>query len=674
MTELPGQDSPVMQAGAEQAGSAEPESGNTFSDGVPRTTAQPISILLVDDDQPKRYTIAHVLRREGYHVVEGGTGSDALRLAAQRPDLIVLDVHLPDVDGFQVCRQLKADPATASIPVLHLSSVFVGSEFRTQGLDSGADGYLSQMIEPPELVATVRALLRTRRAEEAARRAARQWQATFDAIRDGIALLDRNGVLLRCNAALAGVLGRPGASLEGESLEQLLPLGDPDASPLSRLEWSCQRESIDLELPAANRRAEQTRWLQMTADPLCDEQGQREGHVCVISDITDRKRMEAELRLRAEELATAARRKDEFLAMLAHELRNPLAAISYAVRLMRPEAPEEPEGGPHDVAERQLAHLSRLVDDLLDVARITRGKIELHKRPVDAAAALARVAQSVKENVAAAGHTLQVSLSPEPLWVDADLTRLEQIFTNLLGNAIKYTPDGGEIELSATATQGRIVVRVRDNGIGISNELRPHVFDLFTQADHSLDRAKGGLGIGLALVQTLVTRHGGEIALAPAGDYSGSEFVVTLPALAADRIPNEAAAPAAADVSRPYRVLLVEDQVPLATMLTGLLVRRGHHVHTVHDGPAALAAATAFEPEVILLDIGLPGMSGYEVARRLRSGFGSDPPLLVALTGYGQEADRRRSHDAGFDQHLVKPVSMTALDTLFAQAARAVVH
>jgi CheY-like chemotaxis protein/two-component sensor histidine kinase len=367
----------------------------------------------------------------------------------------------------------------------------------------------------------------------------------------------------------------------------------------------------------------------------------------------------------------ADRRKDEFLAMLAHELRNPIAPILNALHLLR-----EEDGGPaaeqaHEVAERQVRHLARLVDDLLDVSRINSGKIHLRKVRVELGEAVARAVETARPLIAARRHELSVSLPDEPIPLEADAARLEQVLANLLNNAAKYTETGGRIAIEAHREGEAAVVRVRDNGIGIAPELLPRIFDLFTQADRSLDRSQGGLGIGLTLVRSLVEMHGGRITAASAGVGKGSEFVVRLPlgspeALDETEGTGHPGPPLESVEARPKRVLVVEDNIDGARLMVRLLQSRGHQIRVAHDGPSALEAAREQRPDVVLLDIGLPGMDGYQVAEQLREMEGMERALLVALTGYGQDEDRQRSHEAGIDLHMIKPVDPEALIKLVA--------
>jgi signal transduction histidine kinase/CheY-like chemotaxis protein len=388
-------------------------------------------------------------------------------------------------------------------------------------------------------------------------------------------------------------------------------------------------------------------------------------------EVAQRKRLEQELYRRARELAEADRRKDEFLALLGHELRNPLAPIRQAVQVLRLLGLADPQlQWARDVIDRQVGQLARLLEDLLDVGRISKGKITLRKEPVDLAAILARAVETSRPLIEANRHQLTVSLFAEPVQVLADPARLEQVFANLLNNAAKYTERGGTIWLSGERQGGEVLVRVRDTGFGISAELLPRIFDLFTQAERTLDRSQGGLGLGLTLVKNLVAMHGGVVEAHSEGPGKGSEFVVRLPVSHQPEGSGEGkrgrVSPLPVCKGPPHlRVVVVEDNRDAAESLAMLLRLWGHEVRTCHDGLSGLKAARSYRPQVVLLDIGLPGLDGFEVARRLRAELGKGV-WLVALTGYGQEEDRCQAEAAGFDAHLVKPADPAALHAALA--------
>jgi PAS domain S-box-containing protein len=400
---------------------------------------------------------------------------------------------------------------------------------------------------------------------------------------------------------------------------------------------------------------------------LRDAKGALHGFVKVMRDRTDRKRVDEELRNRAEALARADREKDEFLAVLAHELRNPLAPVFYALRLLDEKPLDDPQRWYlRRIVDRQMRRLARLIDDLLDISRIRTGKVELRKARVELSAAVHHVIDLVRPLCEDRGIALSVALPAEPVWLQADVTRLEQILSNLLSNAVKFTEDRGSIALAAERHPHEIVVRVKDTGVGIAADLLPRIFDLFTQGDSSLDRARDGLGIGLTLSRRLAELHGGTIEAHSEGVGRGSEFVVKLPTLLETAPPAGEPARAGGSAGRSLRILVVDDSEDTAETMGTLLEMAGHSIQVAHSGPAALEMAASFRPEAILLDIGLPGLDGYQVAQRLRE----DPALkgvaLIAASGYGQEEDLRRSREAGIDHHLVKPIDLRELQDLLA--------
>jgi PAS domain S-box-containing protein len=368
-------------------------------------------------------------------------------------------------------------------------------------------------------------------------------------------------------------------------------------------------------------------------------------------------------------LKEADRRKDEFLAVLAHELRNPLAPVRNAIEILRATPARSPQlQWTQDVIDRQVRQLSRLVDDLLDVSRIASGKIELRRERIELATAVHIALESSRPLIERAAHSLSVDLPPEPIWVDGDRARIAQVLSNLLNNAARYTRSGGHIWLSAERAGESAVIRVRDNGIGIRPAMLSQIFDMFTQGGSAGPHSQGGLGIGLTLVRRLVELHGGHVEAHSEGIGCGSEFVVTLPLARVDAPAQRPAAESAATRDRePRRILVVDDNGDAADSLCMLLKSRGHDVRVAYDGLEAVGAALTFDPEVVLLDIGLPKLSGYEAARRIRESRGEDV-LLIAVTGWGQEEDRRRSRDAGFDHHLTKPVDPAAISGLIESA------
>lgn len=397
--------------------------------------------------------------------------------------------------------------------------------------------------------------------------------------------------------------------------------------------------------------------------PVRDERGCVIAAVLVFFDISERKQLQANLQVQAEHLAADARLKDEFLAALGHELRNPLSALSNVIEVLRlggHVAPPLPVAT--DRMRRQLDHLGRLVDDLTEASRVSQGKIRLQREHVDLADVVMAAVEMVRPTIDARRQELTVSLPQESVLLDADRVRLTQVVSNVLHNAAKYTPDGGRIFLRAARDGAEVDLRVQDTGKGIPAELLPRIFDLFVQGEQSLGRPEGGLGIGLTLVKRLVELHGGRVSAASEGPGCGSLFVIRLPVGISFPVPRLPCAPS----ENRRRVLLVEDDPDAADDLAGLLKHLGHIVRTAHDGEEALAAALAFRPDVVLTDIGLPGMNGWELARRLRELPGMEVLLLAAVTGYTGDADGRESHEMAMD-HLVKPVHLQELRDWFSR-------
>ncbi|NQV26682.1 MAG: PAS domain S-box protein [Rhodopirellula sp.] len=875
----------------------------------------PLAALIVIADEERRHALDQPLRKAGFKIRDASNGAEGLRLATEIPDIIILDLHLPDISGFEVCCRLKAHAATAVIPVLHLSDVPVESSEFDVHMENGDEVYLMHPVDAVELLSSVKSLLRGRQAQ-------RLFSSFLEAAPDAVVIVDHEGKIVRVNEQTEKMFGRNREELIEQEVEILMPerfrdkhreqragfVAHPNTRPMGRSAelWGLRKDGTEFpveislspipdhgciliasiirdvtERKLADERLRQTeqlqrfildsipqklvttmpdgsvdylnpQWMEYTgltfeqlkdwgwkqfihpddvdehvrewmhatqtgkvyehesrfrrADgeyrwhvsrgvPMCNEAGkivmwvgantdihdiklielalvdseiryrrlfetakdgilildtesgritdanpfmsellgyshehfldkelweiglfsdktaneaavrtlQDKGYIryehlpletsrrervevevvanayledhhkviqCNIRDITERSLLEKQMQEQAEALADLDRRKDEFLAMLSHELRNPLAPISNAVHLLRMRKNEEPlQQKARVIIERQLTQLTHLVDDLMEVSRITTGSVQLRLDRVIVSGIVERAVETARPLIDQRRHQLTVSLPPQPIWLKADASRLEQVVVNLLTNAAKYTDEGGHIWLSVQEDGTDCVLRVRDTGVGIAPDLLPRVFDLFTQAERSLDRSQGGLGIGLALVQRLVEMHHGKVEV-HSSLGQGSEFVVCLPmVLTAEpqspSSPTEKARPTVPSL----RVLVVDDNVDTAGSLAMLLEASGHEVRIAHDGPTALQAAIDNKPDVVLLDIGLPGMDGNEVAKRIRQQPELENVVLVAMTGYGQDSDRKRSHEAGFDHHLVKPVELSALEKLLAAPA-----
>jgi PAS domain S-box-containing protein len=481
----------------------------------------------------------------------------------------------------------------------------------------------------------------------------------------GFGFFDHELRYLRLNPAMAEMNGVPIDAHLGRSLVEVLPNLSPEVAESFRQVLHSGQSIVNKEVigEGPGGLGEQRYWL-CNFYPVKLPDGTMLGAGVVVADIDDRKRME-------EALKDADQRKDQFLAMLAHELRNPLAPISNAVQIMQLEGP----GGRNfrwstEVIEDQIKHMTRMVDDLLDVSRITRGKVDLQKETIALAEVFELAIEASRPLIDDYHHQLTIAVPPEPVLVEVDPARLAQVLSNLLNNAAKYTDEGGQISLTAEQLGNDVIIRVCDTGIGIAPDLLPKIFDLFTQADRTLSRSRGGLGIGLTLVRSLIELHDGRVTAHSNGHGQGSEFVVRLPVAGGDlaglQQANEADHPPNVQLPR-RRILVVDDKRSNAQSLEVLLQALGQEVYTTYDGLAALELARRHRPDIVLLDIGLPLMDGYEVARRCREEAGLHGMTLVAMTGYGQDSDKQRSQEAGFDAHLVKPVNLQDLVLLLSQ-------
>jgi signal transduction histidine kinase len=661
------------------------------------------NILVVDDLQEKLLVFQTILEELGQNLVMVRSGSEALREVLTREfAVILLDVNMPDIDGLETARLIREYKKSAHTPIIFVTAY--ADEMQTaQGYSLGAVDYILSPVVPEVLRSKVRVFVELYQMQQRTRAMAGEQVARATAEAARLAAEEttrRSNFLARASHEL-------GASLDLEQgMRRLLDLVVPQMADTAALVVGAEaetplifskKERIECvpaygELPQELREALQRvvrEGLPLEGETVCyplriGERtlgalalgGSRKleaRDLVTLQELVNRaaialdnarlysslQREIVRSRQAEESLQDANRRKDEFLAMLSHELRNPLAPIRNAVEVIRRLAPPDPKlSMARDVVDRQVSLLARLVEELLDVSRISQGKIQLKKEPVDLARVIAHSLETAHPLVDARGQTLSLSVPAAPVWLSADFARLSQVVSNLLNNASKYTPEGGRIELSASAAEGEASISVRDNGAGIERELLDKVFELFVQGERALDRGQGGLGIGLTLVKRLVELHQGRVQVLSDGLGKGATFTVTLPCISAvDAQPRvRQSAPAAAD-SRVYgrRVLVVDDNVDSAESIAAFLRLEGHEVKAVHDGLQALASLKVFDPHVVVLDIGLPGLDGYAVARQLRSRGDSSHMLLIAVTGYGQKEDRQRAAEAGFDYHFVKP-------------------
>jgi signal transduction histidine kinase len=684
-----------------------------------------VNILVVDDLPDKRLAFQVVLDELGQNLVMASSGADALReLLAREFAVILLDVNMPDIDGIETAELIRQHGKTKHTPIIFVTAY--ADEMQTaRGYQLGAVDYILSPIVPEILRSKVKVFVELYRAQRRAQALARveaERAAAEEATRrsEFLAFASRElGASLNLDEGMERFLRMlvPGLapfavltvhvdgedlvmSYDGDSLRVRDGMGDFPDSLAAAVKDAAIHGARRPVFPAANGawpaglRYGEVIPLKAGARTVAvltlGQRGAGESPLAAdratIEELVSRaaialenarlfwnlKREMARTKEAEEKLQEAAKRKDEFLAMLSHELRNPLAPIRNAAEVMRRIAPADPNiTWARDVVERQVTHLAQLVDDLLDVSRITQGKITLKKEPVELARVIQHSVETARSLLDAKRHHLSLNLPAAPIWVHGDFARLAQVVGNLLNNSAKYTAEGGRIELAASADRGEAIVTVRDNGIGIDGALLPHVFELFTQGERSLDRSQGGLGVGLTVVQRLVELHQGRVEVHSDGLGKGAAFRVSLPCIS-EVSPAETEQESFRGARLPSlgkRVLVVDDNIDAAESIAVYLRLEGHEVRTVSDAPQAIAIAQVFAPHIAVLDIGLPGMNGYELAMRLRQKGAAAPQLLIALTGYGQREDHARSEEAGFHYHFVKPADPRSIQAAIAEGA-----
>jgi signal transduction histidine kinase/DNA-binding response OmpR family regulator len=623
-------------------------------------------VLLADDNRDMRDYLARLLR-EQWLVDVVADGNAALEAAlASPPDVVLTDVMMPKLDGFELLNALRADRRTRDVPVILLSAR-ADAGARIEGLEAGAADYIVKPFGARELIARVHLQItnkQMRAALEAQR--AELYSAFMQAPVPICVLRGPDLVFEMANALYCKFVGREASALLGGPLLDAIPEARGKGFDVLLLEVMStgvtkviDETLISLDLKGDGALAD-TYWS-FSYSPLRESDDHIERVLCVLNHTTDQVRVRKDLELQRERANSAARAKDEFLAMLGHELRNPLAPILTALQLMHLRGETTKESS---IIERQVNHLVRLVDDLFDVARIARGQVILKRELLDLGDVVAAAIEIASPLVEQRRHTLTVDVPHHSLSVHGDRIRLAQVVANLLTNAAKYTESGGTLAIAARRREDWVELRVRDSGIGIAPSMVPRVFDLFSQEPQGIDRALGGLGLGLAIVRNIVQLHGGDVTVHSEGLGKGSEFVVRLPVATAEAVvvsPAPTAEPVTAK-KQSLRVMLVDDNEDAAEMLVTALELFGYTVRSAHDGPSALKLASEVALDVAVLDIGLPGMDGYDLARRLRADPQHADLRLVALTGYGQPADLKKAREAGFDEHVVKPVDLARIN------------
>jgi signal transduction histidine kinase len=686
-----------------------------------------INILAVDDLAEKLLVYESVLADLGENVVTARSGEEALEKVLQHDfAVILLDVNMPGMDGLEVATLIRKRKKSSHIPIIFVTA-YADELHTAQGYSIGAVDYILSPVVPEILRTKVKVFVDLYRMTQQVKRQAEERiallkeqaaRAAAEEANRRLAFLVRAGTTLGRSLDYAAtardlaqlvvptvadlsvvtflqpnegdwesVLARVAAggevSLEEihgwESLpnyltrmiNRVLASGakevlSPDSAGWADINWS----AIVLPLQARGRMiGTLTLALEAASDRFFSPE-----ELTMIDALAGHAAGALDNALLYSDIQRADRQKNQFLSMLAHELRNPLAPIRNAVHILNRKSPPDPDlQWARDVIDRQALQMTRLVDDLLDVSRITLGKIRLKMEPVEVSRIIHQAVETSRPLIDAREHQLSISLPTQPLWVEGDHIRLSQILTNLLNNAAKYTDTGGQIWVTAELDQDQVALRVKDTGIGIPKSMEASIFEIFTQVDCSLDRSQGGLGIGLTLARHLTQMHGGTIEVASPGLNQGSEFIIRLPPISSIKQaqPTDQAVSQPDPARKHFRVLVVDDNRDAAKMVALTLQLEGFDVRTAHDGPTALSIIPHFDPQLVLMDLGLPGMNGYEIARHLRKQPMLEDLVLVALTGYSQEEDRRKAKEAGFNHFVVKPIDTQTLHSLLPSLPRA---
>ncbi|MDP9090386.1 MAG: response regulator [Pseudomonadota bacterium] len=633
---------------------------------------RPIRILAVDDNPAALYATSRVLKSAGYEVIQGTTGAEALA-KAKLADLIVLDVNLPDLDGFEVCRRLRANPATAQLPVLHLSATFTQVADLAMGIEAGADSYLTRPVEAPVLLATVRTLMFARQADKLRRGADAKLRAMFDLAPVGIVFLDELANYTSVNPAFCKMTGYSTEQLVGRSLSYSLATALHLAELSEALKGSAVPWKHDVKFQKRDGNSVEMEW-QITQEDVSGTS------VLIAIDITQRLRAEKarESLLTSERAARAEaersnRAKEEFLATISHELRNPLHAIvGWATILNRnPDLTEPVRRGLQSI-ERNSKLQARMISDLLDYAGITFGRIRCVPEHIDPYPIIRAALDIISATALAADVNIQTSFEDESLRVDADPARLQQIILNLLSNAVKFSEKKGVVHLSAGQVGDNFQLLVSDEGRGIEPQFLPRIFERFSQQDATTSKAHGGLGLGLAIVKQLVDLHGGSIEASSAGRGCGAAFKVLLPLSQRDEELQESDSQLLRniDFSR-IVVLIVDDDADSRALTARVLSDVGATVIEADDAAAGIASVQSRTPSLLISDIGMAHRDGYELLRALReAGYDELKLPAIALTAFSRMEDRTQALAAGFQEHLVKPLDPQLLVSTVAYLCR----
>ena len=630
------------------------------------------TLLIVDDDPVSRYATVRLLQKAGFQTREAGTGAEGLAAADAGISAMVLDVHLPDIDGFELCRRLRSRPDTSRIPVLHLSAAYVTDDDKVRGLDSGADAYLTHPVEPAVLVATVQALVRARLAEEGMRLSEAKFRAIYAQVPAGICLLDAQARIVDANPAMLRFLGRPFDAVAGQPLKAFAP---PEQAPVFDA-WIARRSAdavagdarAAFSLVGADGSRTELEW---TLTPHIEG----DAMLAVATDVTHRGAIERQQRdlMEREQAARGdaeriSRMKDELIAVLSHELRTPLNAMLGWTHVLQKRGGNEETVRGLDAIERNGRMQARMISDILDMSRLNMGKMPLLFEPMDPVQVVSSAVDAMQPSLDENGQRVVLDVQPPHRAIRADSARIQQVVWNLLSNAIKFSPKGSEIRVALRDRPDGLTLTVADQGQGVEAEFLPLLFERFTQGDAGSNRRRGGLGLGLSIVEQLVEAHGGAITAHSEGVGRGTQFIVELPTDAIEARQSEAADTPTDEVASPTQaetglvgihVLIVDDDPDACAMLGIILGDRGATVSTANGFDEALTVLKTLRPDVLVSDIGMPGQDGYALMRRIRSDeVATQQPRLpsIALTSFTRMQDEHQAIAAGFDLHCPKPL------------------